>query len=62
LEQIAAKAHSLAIPLYVAADNTTNPDDEISVENAVAQWRTAADATDDAVAQVIFLLVEEVSR
>ncbi|PJE02325.1 class I SAM-dependent DNA methyltransferase [Mycobacterium sp.] len=62
LKQIADKEYSLAIPLYVGAGNATDPDDEISVENAVARWRTAASVADEAVAQVISLLGQGASR
>ena len=62
LDQVADKGYSLAIPIYVAADNATGPDDEISVEDAVSQWRSAAADADDAVAQVISILSQEASR
>lgn len=61
VNQIADKGYSLAIPLYVFANSTTDAE-EISVEHAVAQWRTAAAVADNAVAGVISMLSEEASR
>ena len=56
LDQIADKGYSLAIPLYVAPNNAVDPDHEVTVEEAVAQWRTAADQSECAVADVLSML------
>ncbi|MCL2654065.1 MAG: N-6 DNA methylase, partial [Propionibacteriaceae bacterium] len=55
LADIADKSFSLAIPLYVAgakADEAEAPD----VDDAVAQWRAAAEASDQAISDVLALL------
>ncbi|MFY1599715.1 type I restriction-modification system subunit M [Micromonospora sp. WMMD737] len=62
MTQIAGKGYSLAIPLYVAAENTTDPEDVINIEDAVAQWRTATAAADESVSHLISFLGQEASR
>lgn len=61
LDQIAAKGHSLAIPLYVAGAKSANADEQIDVTEAVAGWRAAAEASDSAIAEVLALLRAEVT-
>jgi type I restriction enzyme M protein len=56
LDQIAENGYSLALPLYVAANNAVDPDEEVSVEEAVAQWRSAAVESDQAVTEVLSML------
>ena len=56
LKQIADKGYSLAIPLYVAGANAADPDEEITVEDAVAQWRSAAEESSRAVSDVLVML------
>ena len=56
LDQIADKGYSLAIPLYVAGAKAADAGDQIDVADAVAEWRAAADAADQAVADVLALL------
>lgn len=60
LDQIAGKAFSLAIPLYVAGAKAAEGDEQIDVTDALAAWRAAADAADSAVAAVLVLLGAEV--
>ena len=62
LDQIAGKSYSLALPLYVAAENGTDPDDQISVEDAVDQWKVAAADAENAVSKVLSMLQQEASR
>ena len=62
LKQIAEKGYNLAIPRYVEGAGSTHPDDEITVEDAVAQWRSAAAAADDTVTAVIAMLTQEASQ
>lgn len=62
LKQIADKDYSLAIPLYVNAVTASHRNDEVTVEDAAAQWRGLAAIADDAMAEVISMLVEEVAR
>lgn len=56
LEQISAKDFNLSIPRYVAGTRATDPNDEVSVDEAVAQWRTAGAESDRAVADVLGML------
>jgi type I restriction enzyme M protein len=56
LDQIAGKGFSLAIPLYVAAQRAPGTDDPLDVVAAVADWRSAAEASDSTVADVLALL------
>lgn len=62
LDQIAAKDHSLAIPLHVAGARLADAGEEIDVIDAVAGWREAAAASDTAIAEVLALLRAEASR
>lgn len=58
LKQIAEKDYNLSIPRYVVGTADADPDDHIGVEEAVAQWRTAAAKSDRAVAEVLAVLEE----
>jgi type I restriction enzyme M protein len=60
LDQIAAKGYSIAIPLYVAGAKPSEAGDELDVADAVAEWRTAAAAADQALSYVLTLLRAEV--
>ncbi len=61
LAQIAEKGHSLALPLYVAGESAKESGGQIDVDDAVTQWRAAAQASDEAVADVLALLRAEVT-
>jgi type I restriction-modification system DNA methylase subunit len=61
LKQIAEKDFNLAIPRYVGGAGSTDPDEEIGVEDAVARWRTAATESDQAIADVLAMLEEAAS-
>lgn len=61
LDQITEKSHSLAIPLYVADESAKGAGEHIDVSDAVAQWRAAAHASDQAIADVRALLRAEVT-
>lgn len=61
LDDIGGKNYSLAIPLYVAGARAADADEQIDVLDAVTDWRTAADAADSAVANVIALMQAEVT-
>lgn len=61
LDQIAEKGHSLAIPLYVAGAKASDTREQIDVTDAVANWRSAAVASNTAVADVIARLRAEVT-
>jgi len=56
LEEIGQKGYSLAIPLYVAGARATDAGDQVDVADALREWRTAAEASDAAVADVVELL------
>ena len=58
LKQIAEKDFNLSIPRYVAGAGAGDPDDELSVEEAVFQWRTAAAESGRAIAGVLKMLGE----
>lgn len=58
LGEIADKDYSLAMPLYVADGSTAGSEDTVDVETALAQWRTAAAASDTALDDAIALLQE----
>lgn len=60
LDQIAEKGHSLAIPLYVSGDSAKEVGEHIDVSDAVAQWRTAAQVSAQAITDVLALLRAEV--
>lgn len=57
-EQIAARNYSLAIPLYVNGSKAA-AEDQVRVVDALDDWRTAADAADQAIADVIAMLRQE---
>lgn len=61
LDQIAAKNHSLAIPLYVTPSTVTDRGGQPSVLDALTDWRTAATASDAAINDVLAMLRSEVS-
>lgn len=60
-KQIADKGYSLAIPLYVAGVNASDLDEEITVDKAVARWRTAAAESEGAMSEVLMMLSEAAS-
>jgi type I restriction enzyme M protein len=62
LEQIAGKDYSLTIPLYVAKTRTGADDEQVGVADALATWRSAAAASDEAVTGVLALLRQEAAR
>ena len=61
LEEIAEKGHSLAIPLYVSGANSDGEAEQMSVAEALADWRAAAAESDAAISNVLNLLKSEVS-
>jgi len=61
IDQIAGKGYSLAIPLYVAASRTSEADEQIAITDALTDWREAASASDNAIADVLTLLRTEVT-
>jgi type I restriction enzyme M protein len=61
LDQIGQKDYSLAIPLYVADAKATGTGGQIDIIGAIMDWRTAATASDSAIADVLTLLRTEVS-
>jgi len=61
LDQIADKSHSLAIPLYVAGAKAADAGEQVNVNDAVADWRAAAAASDSAITDVLALLRAEVT-
>jgi type I restriction enzyme M protein len=61
-DQIADKGYSLAIPLYVGSGSDGSSIEQIGIQDAVTQWRTAATESDHAVADVIAVLRQEVSQ
>ena len=60
LDQIAKKAHSLAIPLYVEGANASESDEQIDIMDTLANWRAAAEDSDAAIADVLALLHPQV--
>lgn len=60
VDQIAAKDYSLAISLYVA-DTTPKRTEQKSIEDALADWRSAAQASDRAIANVLTVVSTEVT-
>ena len=60
LDQIAERAYSLAIPLYVAAARTADAGNQMDLTEATAEWRSAAAASNRAITDVIALLRSEV--
>ena len=61
LGEIADKGYSLAIPLYVAGTKAADPGGQIDVVDALADWRSAANATDSTIADVLAMLGSAVS-
>jgi len=59
LGDIADKGSSLAIPLYVAGAKAADAGEQIDVADALASWRQAADASEDAISDVLALLHAE---
>ena len=59
-ERIAANEYSLSIPLYVAVESGDS--DFVSLEDAVAQWREAANVADTSVASLLASLRGEDSK
>ena len=59
-ERIAANDYSLSIPLYVAGESGDS--DLVSLEDAVAHWREAADASDMSVASLLASLGGEETK
>jgi type I restriction enzyme M protein len=62
LDQIAEKNHSLAIPLYVSGAKPAGTDQQISVADALDQWRAAAASSGSAIDDVLDLLRKEVTQ
>lgn len=60
LDQIAEKAHSLAIPLYITGAKTSDVSEQMDVGDAVADWRAAAAASDSAITSVLALPRDDV--
>jgi type I restriction-modification system DNA methylase subunit len=60
LDEIADKGYSLAIPLHVAGTKAADAGEQVGVGDAIADWRQAADASEDAIADVLSLLRVEV--
>ena len=60
-EVIAGNGYSLNIALYVRPGDGEDKSDAVSVEEAVAQWRAAAAAADEAVGDVLAALRAEVA-
>ena len=58
LKQIAEKDFNLSIPRYVVGTVDIDPGDEVSVDEALDQWRTAAAESDRAIAAVLAMLEE----
>lgn len=61
LGEIADKGYSLAIPLYVAGAKTSDADEQVEVADALANWRQAADVSEDAISDVFALFRAEVT-
>ncbi|WP_258059104.1 class I SAM-dependent DNA methyltransferase [Arthrobacter sp. B1805] len=60
LDQIAEKSYSLAIPLYVAGAKAADSGEQVDIAEALTGWRAAAEASNDATADVLVLLQKEV--
>ncbi|WP_343901413.1 N-6 DNA methylase, partial [Nocardioides aquaticus] len=56
LDQIADKSYSLAIPLYVAGAKGADSGEQITIAEALIDWRAAAEASEAAVDDVLALL------
>ncbi|QTE00872.1 type I restriction-modification system subunit M [Streptomyces cyanogenus] len=61
LDEIAAKGFSLAIPTYVEGAMDSGEEEQIDLAEALAAWRTAAQSSDAAVADVLSLMRTEAS-
>ena len=61
VSQIGSKKYSLAIPLYVAGAGSAEAAEQLDVADALAEWRSAAKASDEAINDVLKLLRSEVS-
>ena len=61
IDQIAEKAYSLAILLYVAGASATGAGEQITVTEALVDWRAASEASDAAIAEVLASLRPGVS-
>ncbi|NMM22182.1 MAG: SAM-dependent DNA methyltransferase [Phycicoccus sp.] len=65
LEDIAAKGHSLAIPLYIKPSgngSSSNTNRTIDIDDAVRSWREAATSADSAITDIITTLRKETDR
>ncbi|MFE1646212.1 N-6 DNA methylase [Microbacterium sp. P01] len=60
LDQIADKGYSLALPLYVAGAKAASAGQQIDLVDALADWRQAAQASDDGITRALSLLRREV--
>lgn len=61
LDEIVARKYSLAIPLYVEGANTRDAQERLDVRDAVSNWRAAADASDNAIEDVLDLIRSELT-
>lgn len=61
LEQVAAQNYSLALPLYVKGATMVSEGEQLSVDDALSNWREAARASEEALQDVLKLLREEVN-
>ena len=61
LDEIAGRAYSLALPLYVAGAKAAGAGEQLDVTDAFADWRVAADASAVAITEVLALLRAEVT-
>ena len=61
-DEVLVRGGSLAIPLYVDGAQTTGESGELTVEDAVADWLAASDSANEAIAEVIAMLRQEVGR
>lgn len=62
VDEVLEGGGSLAIPLYVEGAQTTGESDELTLEDAVADWLAASDHANEAVAGVIAIQRQEVER
>lgn len=62
LDQIADKNFTLAIPQYVSGTGGAHAAHKLDVTSALAGWRTAADASDDATADILAVLRSKASK
>ncbi|MFE0383163.1 N-6 DNA methylase [Streptomyces bungoensis] len=62
VDQIGAKAYSLAIPLYVSGSTASNGSTVESVDGALVSWREAATTADAAIGDVLAVLRQEVAQ